>query len=275
MIKLTVLGSGGTTNTPRPGCQCRVCTEAREKGLPYSRNGPALFLHGVNTLFDAPPHIVLMLNRADIQRVDHLFLTHWHPDHTLGLRFVEQMNFSVQTLRPHHVTQVYLAPDVLDDLRTNLPAIDWYWQRLKVIAVHELSDGQSADLGDVTVTCLYLGDSHICGFLIERGRKRVLYAPCNTLRRQPGDDLVGLDLAIMETGWFEQDLDGNLILPLDHFLRQREISFEKTIARLERMKPRQAVLTHIEEVNARSYDDYKALEREGLAFAYDGMEIEL
>ncbi|HID62904.1 MAG TPA: hypothetical protein EYP49_09235 [Anaerolineae bacterium] len=87
--------------------------------------------------------------------------------------------------------------------------------------------------------------------------------------------VVGLDLAIMETGWFEQDLDGNLILPLDHFLRQREISFEKTIARLERMKPRQAVLTHIEEVNARSYDDYKALEREGLAFAYDGMEIEL
>ena len=50
---------------------------------------------------------------------------------------------------------------------------------------------------------------------------------------------------------------------------------KKTIALLERMKPEQAVLTHIEEVNAHSYDNYKALEREGLAFAYDGMEITL
>ena len=33
-----------------------------------------------------------LLARAGIGRVDHLFVTHWHPDHCAGLRVVETLS---------------------------------------------------------------------------------------------------------------------------------------------------------------------------------------
>ena len=53
-MRVEVLGSGGATTTPRPGCVCRVCSQARVKGLPYTRTGPSVFVHGPNVLFDTP-----------------------------------------------------------------------------------------------------------------------------------------------------------------------------------------------------------------------------
>ena len=38
-MQVEILGSGGATAIPRPGCECRVCVEARERGVPYSRTG--------------------------------------------------------------------------------------------------------------------------------------------------------------------------------------------------------------------------------------------
>jgi hypothetical protein len=43
-MKWTILGSGGCTVIPKPLCQCRVCREAKEKGIPYARSGPSAFL---------------------------------------------------------------------------------------------------------------------------------------------------------------------------------------------------------------------------------------
>jgi phosphoribosyl 1,2-cyclic phosphodiesterase len=31
-VKVEILGSAGAVPTPRPGCDCRVCTAARELG---------------------------------------------------------------------------------------------------------------------------------------------------------------------------------------------------------------------------------------------------
>jgi len=39
-MRVEILGSGGATTTPRPGCMCRVCVEARAKGVPYARTDP-------------------------------------------------------------------------------------------------------------------------------------------------------------------------------------------------------------------------------------------
>ena len=87
---MTILGSGGFRAVPRPGCACVVCEEAREKG--FQRLGPSLFIHDENILFDTPENIIVELQKAGIGRVDHIFYTHWHPDHTFGARLVEQMN---------------------------------------------------------------------------------------------------------------------------------------------------------------------------------------
>lgn len=90
-MKAIVLGSGGCTPIPRPGCTCPVCEEARHKGIPFARGGPSFFLENINALFDTPEDILHQLNRERIQKVDYIFYTHWHPDHTMGMRVVEQM----------------------------------------------------------------------------------------------------------------------------------------------------------------------------------------
>ncbi len=92
VMNLIILGSGGCTPIPRPGCTCPVCEEAREEGIPYARTGPSLFLEDINALFDTPEDVCQQLTRETIQTVNHIFYTHWHPDHTLGMRIVEQMN---------------------------------------------------------------------------------------------------------------------------------------------------------------------------------------
>ena len=65
-MRIEFLGTAGAVGLPRPTCACRICAEARARGVPYSRNGPALFVHGPDLLIDTPEDIVQSLNRANI-----------------------------------------------------------------------------------------------------------------------------------------------------------------------------------------------------------------
>jgi phosphoribosyl 1,2-cyclic phosphate phosphodiesterase len=88
-MEFTILESRGNTPIPMPTCDCSVCEEARETGVPYARRGNAVFLHCVNVLVDAPELIWDSINRAGIESDDHVFLSHFHADHTHGLRFLQ------------------------------------------------------------------------------------------------------------------------------------------------------------------------------------------
>ncbi|MBI2846110.1 MAG: hypothetical protein HYX86_06160, partial [Chloroflexi bacterium] len=82
-MQIEILGSGGAITTPKPGCFCRVCVPAREKGVPYSRTGPSLFVHGPDVLIDTPEEIKQQLNRSRVKQIRAAFYSHWHPDHTM------------------------------------------------------------------------------------------------------------------------------------------------------------------------------------------------
>jgi phosphoribosyl 1,2-cyclic phosphate phosphodiesterase len=85
-MRIEFLGTGGAGTTPRPLCDCRVCVEARTKGVPYSRSGPSVFVHGPDLLIDTPEEIKSQLNRSQVTRVAAVTYSHWHPDHTAGRR---------------------------------------------------------------------------------------------------------------------------------------------------------------------------------------------
>ena len=90
-MNVIILGSGGCVSTPRACCNCRVCTEARQKGFPYARTGCSLFVEDVNLLIDTPEDINASLNNSGIQKVEHILYSHCDPDHTMGMRVVEQL----------------------------------------------------------------------------------------------------------------------------------------------------------------------------------------
>ena len=181
-VRVEILGSGGAATIPRPGCRCRVCVEAREKGGRFARTGPSTFVHGPNILFDTPEESKLQLERAGIGEIAACFYSHWHPDHTMGRRVWETRNGDFRTWpreakRPL-VTDVYLPEQVADDFRTWLGGMahlefmrDRGW-----IRIHELRDGETVEIGGVTVRPFRLAEDYVYAFELTEGGRRLLVA---------------------------------------------------------------------------------------------------
>ena len=97
-LTIEVLGSGGAHGVPRAFCECIVCRQAREHPEPpYVRHGPSVFVHDLDMLIDTPEEIRIQLTRSGIGGVRTVLYTHWHPDHTAGIRVFES-NYNVASL---------------------------------------------------------------------------------------------------------------------------------------------------------------------------------
>jgi phosphoribosyl 1,2-cyclic phosphate phosphodiesterase len=282
-MDVTILGSGGNSPTPMPTCGCRVCEEAREKGEPYARRGNSIFVHDGNVLIDAPELVWYSLNRERITTVDYVFLTHFHADHTLGLR----------SLQPLGMEDVPVT-DFVGETPRLLMSHETYERAIQENTVFEhlaeqwstvdlLDDGESRAIGDLEVTHVGApiregGDRTISGFLFEDGPKSVFVSPDEN-RHFDLDRLPHLDLWIKETGYFTETPDGRPLVTqeAEETGLQHEMTFEESMEQVRAVQPDRTVCTEIEELFRRSYDDYRDLAGQyadlNVEFAYDGMEI--
>ena len=119
-MKVKIIGSGGGVSTPRPCCSCRICTEAREKGFPYARTGCSLFIEDINVLIDTPEDINYAINHSQIQQIDHILFSHCDPDHTMGIRVIEQLKLDWLSMsagkKMDSPIDVASLPGIMDDL---------------------------------------------------------------------------------------------------------------------------------------------------------------
>jgi phosphoribosyl 1,2-cyclic phosphate phosphodiesterase len=131
-MEITILGSGGCMVIPKPLCQCRICKEARMKGVPYERTGPSAFIHDENILIDTPAESALQLNRSSIGHINYLIFSHLDPDHVEGFRIVEQISLDFRTWKAYREKQIQLIlPEFLGEGIRNVqsfygPVIDFY-----------------------------------------------------------------------------------------------------------------------------------------------------
>src|SRR5207247_11280671 len=91
-MELVFLGTGGAETTPKVGCLCRICQEARRKGGRFVRNGPSVFLAGASVLFDTPEDADKSVEREEIDESRRVVYIHWHPDHTGAMSVLEHPN---------------------------------------------------------------------------------------------------------------------------------------------------------------------------------------
>ncbi len=283
-MRIEILGSGGAIATPRPGCTCRVCQQARAKGVPYSRGGPSLFVHGPNLLFDTPEEIGLLLNRSQVRHIAACFYSHWHPDHTMGRR-VWEMNYDYRNWPARNrCTDIYLPQQVAHDFHTRLGLHEHFefLSRHGVVRLIELSDGASVTLGGTRVTPLRLAENYVYAFLLEAGGRRALIAMDELFGWNPPASLRGVDLAVLPMGIPAiHPLTGSQLMHPNHPVLGHEATFEQTLAMVRQIAPQQAILSHIEEPFDLDHDDYQAVaaqsQRAGLpiSFAYDTMMVEV
>jgi phosphoribosyl 1,2-cyclic phosphate phosphodiesterase len=264
---------------PKPLCQCRICREARNKGVPYERTGPSAFLHDINLLIDTPAEIATQLNRSHIRRIDYLILTHLDPDHVEGLRIVEQITLDFRSWRAYPEKQIHLLlPEQLGErireIRSQYgPTVDFYQQsgfiRLRLFQ-------REIQINNVRITAIPVDrDSQISFvYIVEKSGRKVVYAPCDC-RPFPEyrTDVQRPDLLIIQPGIFEQGLRHHFKYPVDHISRTTLYTFEQTLGLATRIEAKKILFVHLEEYWNRSYDDYCALESDNIKFAYDGMQI--
>jgi len=280
-MEWTILGSGGCMLIPKPLCQCPVCREARERGIPYARSGPSAFLHDINLLIDTPAEIITQLNRSSIDSIDYLILTHLDPDHVEGFRVVEQITLDFRTWHAYSEKQICLIlPEELRDRINRIhsqygPVIDFY-RESGFIQVEFF--GGEIEIKDVKITAIPVDRGSQLSFIyiFEKAERKVVYAPCDLKPFPEHSEVVQeADLLVIQPGKFEEGLKHNFHYPADHISRTTLYTFEQTLNLATRIRAKKVLFVHLEEYWNRSYDDYLALESDNqiFRFAYDGMKL--
>jgi phosphoribosyl 1,2-cyclic phosphate phosphodiesterase len=86
-VEVTLLGTGDTTGTPTPGCDCDTCEYAREHDVERTRYSVHVRNErtGESLLVDASPDFRYQFLERDVDLPDAAIITHIHFDHLDGL----------------------------------------------------------------------------------------------------------------------------------------------------------------------------------------------
>jgi len=241
-----------------------------------------MFIHDQNILFDAPEEIAAELENAGISRIDHLFFTHWHPDHTMGARILEIMNTKWSEkmewrMVAKHRTQVYMPPLVYGEIMERFGAFFKFWEHIGIAEVHE-AEGQ-VRCGDliiepVVMKSMHRTVTHSTIYIIQSGGKKIIYAPCDITPFPWDDRFQGCDMMILQTGWY-----GPRMAERAEKGPHCEISMDEILEIAREYAPGEIILTHIGDESELLLPDLKALEEKfaepNIRFAFDGMELEI
>lgn len=251
-MKITMLGSGGATPIPRPTCGCRLCSEALTKGIPYSRTGTSLFLHDLNLLFDTPEEIRLQLTRERIPRIDNVILTHWHPDHTHGIRVLEEANWNFAEGKSYFGPINLYISKLQHELMRKFTCGSFldYYDKKGIIKLNYLEDKESINSNGVKVTPFLIEKTKGFYYLIEDGQKKIIYAPCEYHEVQPDENIKDVDIFIVHNlFWENSDISPRKSRPAD------EDSFETILKHANLFGAKNIILTHIEESFGLNHDE--------------------
>jgi len=285
-MQIEFLGTGGAITIPKPGCFCRVCAQARERGIPYSRTGPSLFVHGPNILIDTPEEIKQQLNRSRVETIAACFYSHWHPDHVMGRRIWE-MNYDFRHWPPQNKqTDIYLPQQVAVDFRSRLGTWDHlaFLEHSKLVRLVELTDDAVVILDGTRIQPFRLAENYVYAFLLEGKGKRVLIVMDELYGWKPSPEIYNLtlDLVVLPMGIAEfNPLTGERLIAEEHPLLKSEATFAQTLEIIGLLKAQRVLFMHIEEPDGLSYDDLKVLEERlrqdgmNIEFAYDTLVVDV
>ena len=268
-MNLIILGSGGCVSIPRACCDCPVCREARLKGFPYARTGCSLFIEGANILIDTPEDINAALNNARIQKVEHILYSHCDPDHTMGMRVIEQlkMDWLANSVGKKQDDPIEVAslPAILEDIKkqgTKYGSALWYYEAKGLVHTQGIRSFK---------------DNNLSVELIPSDSKKIIYAPCDVKPFPESERFQDADILIIGNTIVGDVLKDGFVLNEDNPLRKELFTLDEIDAIRKRDQIGKVIITHLEEDWGKSYDDYRELEKQlnSIYFAYDGLKIPL
>lgn len=257
-MKVRILGSGSSGGVPLVGCKCPVCTSTNPRNK-RTRVSIVVEDQGTRVLVDASPDLRQQLLAADIAVVDAVILTHGHADHVHGIDDLRSINFHRQG-----ALDVWGAPDCLEEVQQRFgyafqpphPSYTWY----APVLVPRPVAGPEISIGHLRVGTFW--QNHRPGSELVLGLRFGRFA-YSTDARELSDEafeaLAGVEVWVVDC-LMEKPNYGHSHL-------------EQTLGWIARLRPKRAVLTHMN--HTVDYDAWMARLPAGVELAYDGMVLDI
>ena len=252
-MRLTFLGTGTSTGVPTITCRCKVCTSTDPRD---QRTRPSLLVEfdGRVVLIDTTPDFRQQALREKMERLDAVVFTHGHADHVLGLDDTRVFYFRQQVPLP-----IWADQRSMETLRTIFTYIfngTYKYGGVGKLDPHVI-DGpfELWGLKMVPVPALH-GDLPVLGF---RFGKAAYVTDFSTIPET--------SLALLE------DLEVLILDALRHKPHPTHSNIEQSLALVERLKPRQALFTHI--AHELGHEETNVQLPPNVRLAYDGQRVEL
>lgn len=301
VMLITVLGSGSNGGVPQWDCRCSNCSRARENpSMRRTRSSVAVSLEGSQfILIDATPDLKQQLEAVAMiplpdesvsnrhSRIDAVFLTHGHGDHTVGIaEFSTGKSFEIPVYGPSDLIRFlfgstdkssffgdlgrlaknYVLPSKLEErerieLQEGLSVTGF-----EIVHTEKLEDG----------TCF---PSSTFGYEIETEGNRFVYTPdLGLLTDKLLDRIRGADLFMMDaTFWWDNELTRISRLKKTSY-DLGHVPVEESIELLKNVDVGKVVYTHLNHTNPLLDPNEKMVDivrNSGFEIAYDGMIIRL
>ena len=263
-MKALFLGTSAGWPLPRLGCDCPICSSSDKRD---HRLRPALLVNN-RFLFDAPPDIYRQLSRypSKISKIKHIFITHAHLDHILGLY---DLTHVYQKANRRQRFNLFLTASTLKGIRKVLK-----FPFSPVFNIHPIRKNETFAVDKAKISFFEVAHSRTPTFGIRIRKEKILsYIP----------DVVGVPTASQRL------IKGSDILVLDGtnlLMRRKNIAgwghadWETIKQLVRKVSPAQVLFTHIG--HGRNSAPHKKLDQfvqkkggRNWHVAYDGLEVEM
>jgi phosphoribosyl 1,2-cyclic phosphate phosphodiesterase len=233
-------------------------------------------------LIDTPEDIAVALNNADIKAVDAIAYSHWDPDHTLGMRIVEQLRLEwldvYEDKVPESPITVYATVQTMADLNAIQNKFGSFLDYYEYVAhlIKRQVVNAPLEIGGIKITFVPVPENQgVSIFVFESAGKKLVYAPCDCTPFPENELFRGADVLIIGDTAFAGPGKNDREIAADYHEKMQLLSFAHVLEIKNKLGIGRLVVTHLEEDYGKTYDDYRAMEKQydGVSFAYDGMEI--
>ena len=254
-MKITMLGCGPSTGVPAIGPDWGACdpTEPRNR---RRRSSLLIECRGKTVLIDTSPDMREQLLDAEVGRLDAVLMTHAHADHLHGIDDLRSVNRQIQRDIP-----LYADPTTLDEIGQRfgyalVPIEPGGFFYKPTVAPHPIEGPFSAAGLPVVPFFQDHGYSKTLGFRIGAFGYSTDVVE---LDATAFGVLAGIELWIVDC--------------LRHEPHPTHSHLAKTLSWIERVKPKRAVLTHMD--RPLDYQSLAAILPAGVEPGHDGLAIEV
>ncbi|MBU1973822.1 MAG: hypothetical protein KKH52_00330, partial [Nanoarchaeota archaeon] len=226
----------------------------------------------------------------NIKKIENIFYTHWHPDHTEGMRVVEEITTEWSNKHPFKLLnhgkpiKIYAPNEVIKqviNIKSPLGSYFDYFESQNFVKIYDLEFNTEKSFKNIKITPIKNNCNKkivSTSYLIKENDKKIVYMPCDLKPFEDHDFLQDCDLFIVGSPFIESDR-GIKKIPVNHPLKNELFSMNEIIDLIEKYHIKKTVIVHIEEMWGLSYDDYAELERKylkyNIIFSYDGLIIKI